>query len=271
MSSIGPELPPHLLAKRKRQAEEQTTAKAIPKGDARPSPDAGEKRRRIVGPAPPPAPLDELPPRSPEVDDSSSSDDDFGPALPTGDESATDYREDKLPAAEKMQCHTSEKKPQRDEWMMLPPKQDDLAARMDPTKIRARKFNTGKGAKAGDAGGGSSLWTETAEQKQRRLQNEVLGITEPATAGSSDSSRKSKSREEQRARKIKENLDKSRGESLYMQHKERNTVEEDDPSKRAFDREKDMGVGLKLGHAQRKELMNRAADFGSKFSGGGFL
>mgnify|MGYP002716686178 CR=1 FL=1 len=75
--------------------------------------------------------------------------------------------------------------------MMLPPKQDDLAARMDPTKIRARKFNTGRGARAPNQGGGGidGVWTETPEQKRKRLENEVLGIAAPAAAGGSDTSR----------------------------------------------------------------------------------
>jgi hypothetical protein len=73
------------------------------------------------------------------------------------------------------------KKVQRDEWMTLPPTQDDLAARLDPTKPRARKFNTGKSA--GQHGGMSSAWTETPEQKLKRLQDEALGVTAPTNSG----------------------------------------------------------------------------------------
>lgn len=46
---------------------------------------------------------------------------------------------------------------------------------------------------------------------------------------------------------------------------------EDDPSKRAFDREKDVGLGVKIGHSQKKEMLDRAANFGSKFAGGKYL
>lgn len=75
------------------------------------------------------------------------------------------------------------KKLQRDEWMMVPPKQDDLAARMDPTKLRARKFNSGKGARAPNSSGAdNAIWTETPEQKKKRLENEVLGISAPSGA-----------------------------------------------------------------------------------------
>ena len=64
----------------------------------------------------------------------------------------------------------------------MPPVQDDLAARMDPTKIRAKGFNTGKSAKSGGSsggggggGGGSEVWNETPEQRAKRLRDEVLG------------------------------------------------------------------------------------------------
>ena len=46
---------------------------------------------------------------------------------------------------------------------------------------------------------------------------------------------------------------------------------EDDPSKRVFDREKDMGSGMRIGNTQRKEMLNKASDFSSKFSGGSYL
>jgi len=91
MSSIGPDLPPHLLAKRKRQAEdEKTTVKAATVApNPSKSPEGAEKRRRVMGPAPPPAPLDELPSASAQnAEDSSSSDDDYGPSMPTEKPSA---------------------------------------------------------------------------------------------------------------------------------------------------------------------------------------
>jgi hypothetical protein len=94
MSSIGPDLPSHLLAKRKRQAEEAEAAAiegANVKSASPPrSSNGAEKRRRVMGPAPPPAPLDQLPPQSAEEkDEDSSSDDEWGPSLPTGDAPTT--------------------------------------------------------------------------------------------------------------------------------------------------------------------------------------
>ena len=66
--------------------------------------------------------------------------------------------------------------------------------------------------------------------------------------------------------------EKNRGSSLYAEHKKATRTEkEDDPSKREFDREKDIGGGMKINHTKRKELLSRAADFGSKFAKGNYL
>ena len=87
MSDIGPELPPHLLAKRKRKQEQDAEDEAAAASGAKRSPTLGngEKRRRVMGPAMPPAPLDERPERPVKPSDDSDSDDDdgFGPVLPS--------------------------------------------------------------------------------------------------------------------------------------------------------------------------------------------
>lgn len=72
--------------------------------------------------------------------------------------------------------------------MLEPPKQDDWFSRVDPTKLRNRKFNTGMGAKAPaqKSSGSSLLWTETPEQKRQRLADEVMGVKKPATEGEPD-------------------------------------------------------------------------------------
>ena len=46
---------------------------------------------------------------------------------------------------------------------------------------------------------------------------------------------------------------------------------DDDPSKRAFDREKDMGSDVRIDATKRKELLGKAAGFSSKFSSGTYL
>lgn len=157
--------------------------------------------------------------------------------------------------------------------MMVPPKQDDLAARMDPSKLRARGFNTGKSARQ-PAGldTDSTIWTETPEQKRKRLEDAVMGVKSSAEGTPSDArARQNKAEEEAAARKLREHAASTRGASLMDKHQQSNPAEkEDDPSKRAFDREKDI-ASVKIGNAQRKEMLNKAAGFSSKFSSGSFL
>ena len=87
MSSIGPDLPPHLLAKRKRQLGEENAASKTDTPSR--SPDGSEKRQRVMGPSAPPASLNERPSATADDDDDSdSSDDDYGPSVPTADAAA---------------------------------------------------------------------------------------------------------------------------------------------------------------------------------------
>lgn len=53
--------------------------------------------------------------------------------------------------------------------------------------------------------------------------------------------------------------------------KEKKKEEDDDPSARAFDKEKDMSLGSKISAAQRRDMINKASDFGSRFSKGKYL
>lgn len=162
-------------------------------------------------------------------------------------------------------------KVQRDEWMTLPPTQDDLAARMDPSKMRARKFNSGKGA--GGPSGMSSAWTETPEQKLKRLQDEAMGISTPSNAPIAQLEPKRNKEEERRARKMREKIDAARGKSLVEQHAAKGTgkEKEDDPSKRAFDYEKDMAVSGTVNHKQRREMLSKSKGFSDRFSSGRYL
>lgn len=296
MPSIGPSLPPHLTKRSRddddsdRQSSPESSDKRrrvagpAPPPDSRsrsssvdsdvgPAPPPSSKPSRVIGPAPPPAPLDERPHDAPKDDDSDSSDDDFGPAPPPpgGAQSGFDLGSTKSAFDTEPQFAEAPKAAQRDEWMTMPPTQDDLAARMDPTKMRARKFNTGKGAVS--TGGMSSAWTETPEQKLKRLQDEALGITASTNAAPATSESRRSKEEERRARKMREKIDASRGKSLVEQHQEKGIgkEKEDDPSKRAFDYEKDMAVGGMTTHKQRREMLNKSKGFSDRFASGSYL
>ena len=328
MSSIGPQLPPH-LTKRKRTPEEDdddntqanpgsppsknqrthgpvaTNGDEIDLADDSDGDSDGYGPKPVTGPSMPPGNKDEIdlasdsdsdvgpaPPKPPsagpapapraaaqEKDDHSSSssyddnDDDYGPSLPTA--STRPQIGPSLPPSA-----AEDDTPQRDSWMLAPPTSGPFSER-DTTKIRARKFASGKpsgGTSSSSSKQPSSIWTETAEEKLRRLQDSVLGRSSgPDQQGSSGNGGRNKEAEE-RDRKIAANIEASRGKSLYEEHslkrKEKGVPkgeEEDDPSKRAFDREKDMALGGGLGSAKRKELVNKSANFGGRFQKGSYL
>ena len=103
--------------------------------------------------------------------------------------------------------------------MLVPPKQDDWSSRVDPTKLRNRKFNTGKGAKApapkGD--GENSVWTETPEQKRQRLEEEVMGVRKPAAQGPEDKTTvQSDAEAQETARRIREYNVRSYGVGAWL-------------------------------------------------------
>ncbi|KAL8766934.1 MAG: hypothetical protein Q9209_006415 [Squamulea sp. 1 TL-2023] len=292
MATVGPELPPHLLAKRKRQQEAEETTLQRParsRSSSHSSTTSDSKRRRTIGPAPPPAPLSERPsptpePRNPnQTSSDSEDDDDFGPSLPPPNgQTATPQNSFPVPNTTN---EVAPKPQQREEWMLIPPSNSDWSTRMDPTKLKNRKFATGKSAKApssskGATGGGiDQIWTETPEQKRQRLQDEMMGVKKPAQlidGGEEAEDRRGREDEAERReteRRIREYNERNRGVgSLYEEHKKGVQKEkDDDPSKRAFDKEKDMRGGMKIGHAKRKEMVGKAADFGSRFAGGKYL
>ncbi|TGZ81831.1 hypothetical protein EX30DRAFT_330437 [Ascodesmis nigricans] len=280
---IGPSIPPEILEQRKRKAAEKLSASKPPTDIEIPpqEPEDSErdvKKRRTAGPAPPPAPLEEMPSHPPEPeDDSDSGDDDVGPQLPSAH---LDPMEEERQAQQRLAKFShqaqsgdaSDGKPKRDEWMIVPPKSEDWAAKVDPTKLKNRKFNTGKSARGGAGPAAvSSIWTETPAEKRKRLEDEVMGRRKPATQGPEGPTPTNDPEAEETARRIREYNEKHRKTTLMDEHKSRAMYTEDDPSKRAFDREKDIAGGVKISNKQKKEMLDRASDFQSRFSAGKYL
>ncbi|KAI0424561.1 hypothetical protein F5Y09DRAFT_324084 [Xylaria sp. FL1042] len=258
---------------------------------------ASPKPKRVHGPAPPPADLSERPPADPEPESDSDSDDDYGPALP----SSTSHQQRQARALEAAQAQAQAAKsegPKRDEWMIAPPSAGGYRAG-DPTKLKARRFNSGPRSGSGSGGSEiSSIWTETPEEKRKRLENAVLGrdtgtssSNPPPQSSSSSSSSHSRPQTKADAARIQNFTEATRGRSLYEEHQAARArgdkskggagggakakswadEEDDDPSKRAFDKEKDMKLGGRIGASQRRELLNKAADFGGRFAKGKYL
>ncbi|POR32756.1 Uncharacterized protein TPAR_07055 [Tolypocladium paradoxum] len=162
--------------------------------------------------------------------------------------------------------------------MLAPPTSSGYTER-DPTRMRNRKFASKPSAAPQAAPGLPSIWTETPEEKLRRLQDSVLGRADVSTdmAGSAGTRGNKSREEEERDRRISASIEAQRGKSLYDEHGSKRREggvdkgEEDDPSQRAFDREKDMALGGKIGTAKRRELVTKSANFGGRFQKGSYL
>ena len=102
-----------------------------------------------------------------------------------------------------------------------------------------------------------------------------MGVKKPAqlASGNDDVHGQLSSKEdEETRRKIRAFVEKERGQSLVKDYsKGEKREKEDDPSARAFDREKDMGSAVKIGHKKRREMMKKAEGFGDRFAGGKYL
>ncbi len=301
--SIGPTLPPTAAPANNDEIpldSDDETGPAPPSTKSGPAPPP----KRVLGPAPPPAPLSERPPAGPDAD-SSEDDDDWGPALPGSSAASRAAAAGARHAASTARPEPAA--PKRDDWMLAPPTSDGPRA-PDPTKLKSRKFASGpRAATEGKPAGVSSIWTETPEEKARRLANAVLGREDPnnpSASASNSASRPSQSADRSRAddARVRSYTEQTRGKSLVEQHQaaraagksasasasaapgrgdsakwgskaggEGGEDDDDDPSKRAFDWEKDMKVGGRISGAQKKELLNRAANFGGRFQSGKYL
>lgn len=297
MSSIGPQLPPQ-LAKRKRDDDDARSDPASPRPKQARNTDeidlaSSDDEDDGFGPsAPKPAVGPTMPTRNEDEIDVSDSDSSTGPApppqsKPTADsDSDSDSEDDYGPAlpSQASRPHIGPSMPpqegeedggaaptQRDDWMLAPPTNSGYTER-DPTKLRSRKF----AAKSSSSGGAnaeiSSIWTETPEEKMKRLKNSVLGRSEPSSAAAASSSRPARvspprqvpeenAEEKKRRKKLAE-------ENLRKRGFERKREEEDDPSKRAFDHEKDMAISGRMSGKDRTAFLNQAKDFGGRFTKG---
>ncbi|KAK4132832.1 hypothetical protein BT67DRAFT_457147 [Trichocladium antarcticum] len=295
---VGPSLPPSAARTNGDEIPVDDDSDADTTGPAPRRPKAGPAPppKRVLGPAPPPADLSQRPTTSPDSD-SDSSDDDWGPALP-GAAGGPKSAAARHPAFGAQEPQTTA--PKRDDWMLAPPSSSSGPRAPDPTKLKSRKFASGPRAAAADGrpAGVSSIWTETPDEKIRRLANAVLGRDDPnavppaATAGGTRRPDASSKHTPEDAARIRSYVEQTRGKSMVEQHqaaklankaerdqgKERrekwgskHDEDEDDPSKRAFDWEKDMKVGGNISGAQRKELLNKAANLGGRFQTGKYL
>lgn len=187
-----------MQSREKRKLEDSTEVGETneDEGNAPPSP----KHRRVLGPSLPPSQGD-APSGGASLAGSDSEEDDFGPSLPPSNDRpvATVDPANDAPAMPQSP-RPDVKETRRDQWMLHPPEQSDWATKIDPTKLRNRKFQTGKSARTtGAPQQVDAAWVESPEERMRRLQDEVMGVAaspaksakQPHTDGASSSATKS--------------------------------------------------------------------------------
>ncbi|RKF56697.1 hypothetical protein OnM2_079012 [Erysiphe neolycopersici] len=256
--------------------------------------------RRIYGPALPPISHAEVGSKPLDLDarndNSTDSDDDYGPSLPSFHGSIA-YSSVSSKETIKEQSYNSQNnerldstsKLKRAEWMLTPPSSSDLTTRVDPTKLKSRKFTSGRGTKRpAEASGISTIWTETPEEKRQRLEDEVLGRKDvistisslKSTTNLSELAHNTQSAKEREATKeqISKYNKQNRNKSLFEERKaaqdrgELEVLNDDDPSCRAFDKEKDMALGGRhINTTKRNQLLMHAKNFGNRFQEGKYL
>lgn len=233
---------------------------------------SSKKRKRVIGPSLPSTTDNSREDKG--IGNETDSDDDIGPrqsftdAIPpekiTGQETPSVPLEpphDKEGSA----CDGV----RRDEWMIRPPGPADWTTRIDTTKLRNRRFQSGRYTnRPPGQDGPDKSWTESPEEKTKRLQDKVMGITTPGPENQPKITRPSG----MLVRKSQKHNDAStkRG-SLYRDLHGQPREKLKDDQVRTFDRETDMALASRLSDAQRQEVLNKASEFGSRFTKGNFL
>ena len=153
--------------------------------------------------------------------------------------------------------------------MLAPPTRADWLNTLDASKLKARTFNQSKSGHIQSGQADHSEWTETPAERAQRIEDEVLGRKRQPIVDPEEERRREE--EEERDRRIKEHVRQTRGPSLMDKHvANKKDGDADDPSKRAFDYQKDIAGGS-VGFKERSAMMSRAKDLESKYSGGKYL
>ncbi|KAI8078876.1 uncharacterized protein BX664DRAFT_342934 [Halteromyces radiatus] len=273
---IGPSIPEHLLKKKQQEEVLPEEASQLDNNNNDDDDDADAfmpelppdlqpptPKRRTMGPALPP-PGASTTAKSTDNDDD---DDIIGPALPSQYDVEQASLSSTIAAIEERakksedvmnKASSGETKVERPEWMLAPPDVDYLA---NANTGRPRSFNQ----RTVDAGKrDTSSWTDTpADKARKQLQKEDDGEKRTTYQQPSQS-------EMETRRKIEQHNKTERPLSLLELHRMNKTSSkrkaEDDPTKRPFDREKDLMGTRKMSKKQKAELLEKSSEWSDRFS-----
>ncbi|KAJ3367944.1 hypothetical protein GGF31_007004 [Allomyces arbusculus] len=301
-ASIGPALPPHLLAARNRKrARAETEGSDDSKSGPAPAPALAPARARVspaVGPARPPpphGPSSSSRPSAASEDDDDDDDDVVGPRPPSPTLlalqqdpaylAALQQREaaDRLAAAERDRAQAAadaaaaaSAEPQRGEWMLVPP--TALAPGLAANPMRSRTF-----AKREADYNVDKRWTESPAERAERLRREAedarLGRTSGKDKGKGKAGREKvemSARDRELAAAVAGYNAATRPKTLLAEYesgsasetKKRRVAADHDGERRPFDRERDVLGHRPVDAGKRQEMVENAKDLGSKFAHG---
>ncbi|CAB4378167.1 unnamed protein product [Rhizophagus irregularis] len=239
----------------------------LPQGRALPN-----YKKRVIGPA-------VMPPPGYSHQEEKEEEDIIGPILPKGFKEGSDDSnlqktiQEFEERAEKMRKalepnDQGDKPLQRGEWMLVPPETKFLGE--TPTNMRSRQF---KKKTQDPSNSDNSLWTETPAEREERLKKQATSNQKRKHAKDEDDEPIKYTRIDlETAEKVKEYNELYRPKSLLETHSENYVKsrkwQDDDASKRSFDREKDVLGTRRMDSRKRKEFLDNAKGLGSKFGHG---
>jgi len=208
-------------------------------------------------------------------DDDDDDDDDYGPKpLPAGMSHEEPDAVKRFIEREQKQRQLAEeaskpKAAKRDEWMLVPPTSSGLLGSLDPTKLsKPRQFSRGIGPAAPSAKD-MSLWTESPQERQQRLADEVSGkkrrVTEATVDPEMEAANKRRRQQEDTIRhQVEEYNRKRRGPALIDKHD--SADKEDGKDTAIWDHARDMGLGGRLmDDGKRKRVIDEAKSLNDRF------
>lgn len=240
--SIGPALPPHLL---KEQKEDH--------GNNSEENDDEETTLHSIGPG--------LSPSSRPVEDDEDEDNDvIGPSIPTTDKEQMEKEYLIRLAFLKSKQEVEKNTPKREEWMTT------LPAKMANYGLGARQFSKSSGNTSTEM---SKEWTETPEQKRRRMAGD---IAEPTSH--SELNQKAIVERDRREEKRAQAMNKNRGGALLDEHRKNDSYKQkEDESdvingRRAFNIERDMSIRGRRENVSAEEIKEHCGELNSRFGHG---
>ncbi|KZW00680.1 hypothetical protein EXIGLDRAFT_720910 [Exidia glandulosa HHB12029] len=162
------------------------------------------------------------------------------------------------------------KKLERQEWMLKPPTSSDLLGSLDPTKLQGKRtFNKGTTDARAMA---DNLWTETPQERQKRIQDEVMGKKRRAAEAAADpdgdrDSAKRRKHDEELRRAIQGHA--SRAESLVDMHERTLAEKPTEKDDEIWNHDRDISKGkLPMDASSRKKLITDARGLSDRFGSG---